>query len=194
MPEALIDKKFGIIIPAVSVADFVARYGTVEALEISQLHDPNATTIDENRIEVALYDAQCWLHSYLLAMEALGRELIAPSATRFICAGARYLLDTLRRREVVIQEWDAVTREINRFAQESTRLSKWRNNNNGSTIRVGHARRPMYTQPQMQEFRQLGDGYGEYQNYPALTDSYGVEAFGNGGSNNSDDDCQQIKV
>lgn len=189
MAVAIIDYKNNIVIPEVTVADFIARYGLVEALEISQLHDPNATIVDEARIEVALYDAQCWLHSTLMGVNVTGRELITSSAKRYVCSGARYLLDSLRRRAVVVEEWEELNREIARFATEANRLSKWRNaSGNGSNVRIGHQRRVQYDNCTMHEWRELGENDGSYYQFPDLVLS---KYYNNAGGNSNLIDCDQ---
>lgn len=143
-------------LPVVTVDDFIARYGNLEALELSQLDDPNAVAINRDRIDVALEDATCWFTSWLFAANVTARTLVTPSAKRVICCYARYLLDSLRRRTVVIEEYNEMIRELQFFGSQAEERSKWQGTT-GRLIRIRHARAPQHTVASMQEYRMLGE-------------------------------------
>lgn len=86
-----------------TTADFIERYGESEALSLTRLEDPNATSIDTNLLTKRLIDASERVHSYL------GIEIGSPYpvvVVDVVCTIARALLDRNRRREDVQYDYE----------------------------------------------------------------------------------------
>lgn len=97
---------------APTVGDFVSAYTRKEAIELSNLSDGSAGSINERRIEMALEDASSYIDNYLLSATAAGIRLISSNRRRTTLTIARYYLDTVRRRETVTQDYDNAIKEL----------------------------------------------------------------------------------
>ncbi len=99
-------------IVAATVAEFITMFGYAESTELSNLEDPNATSPNVARIELALIDATAWLESYFLAAPQVSRKLVLSSSRRVTAIVARYFLDTLRTRDNVRYDFEHVVKEL----------------------------------------------------------------------------------
>ena len=87
-----------------TVQDFIDRYGQAEALALTRLDNPAATTVDEDLLERRLRDATTLMASYIgLELTEPYQEVLKGKA----CEIARAMLDRNRRREDVQLDYDA---------------------------------------------------------------------------------------
>lgn len=97
---------------ACTPTEFVTIFGLTEAVELTNIVDPNATTVNFDRLQMALDDAKVWLENYLAAAPPAATELVYAGARRVTAIVARYFLDTLRTRENVKVDFEACVKEI----------------------------------------------------------------------------------
>lgn len=96
-----------------TVDDFKLAY---DDIEFTLLNDPATAYLDEDsasavpaiddRIQLALDDADCELSSYYIRALAMGRAMIRNNYRRLQLRIARYLLDTVKSRESVKQDYE----------------------------------------------------------------------------------------
>ncbi len=104
--------------PYATAADFVAMYGNVEAIELTQLEDPEATTANTTMIDMAIEQAQGELNAYYAVRYELPLSEPYPKATQIqTLVVARYRLDKYRRREDVRLEYESVLRQLEWLAK-----------------------------------------------------------------------------
>ncbi len=116
-----------------SVPQFILIFGELEAIELSNLDNPNATEPNLPRIELAIADATSWLDSYLAAAGCVDTNahanLVIANRHRVIATVARYYLDTLRTRENVVSDYERVLKEIDQ------QIENWKQRLSVGTIR-----------------------------------------------------------
>lgn len=98
-----------------TAADFVAYFGTAEAIELTNLEDPNATTVSSAILTANLELASAEIDDYLLPAQRV------PSANfkRMTLEITRYKLDRNRQREDVRQRYEDVIKRLEAIEEES---------------------------------------------------------------------------
>ena len=95
-----------------TVGDFVLAYGQKEAVQLSNIDDASATTINVAKINMAIADANSLIDSYIEQSGKAGMVLITSNRRRTALIIARYYLDTVRRREDVKQDYETALKQL----------------------------------------------------------------------------------
>lgn len=93
-----------------TLASMIALFGTQEMLELSQLHDPDATEPDNERIQANIDSAEAEANSYLAGRYSLPFALVPLVLKEKVADIARYKLDSIRAREDVRQRYEDAIR------------------------------------------------------------------------------------
>lgn len=88
-----------------SVGDFVMAYGLKEAIQLTNIDDASATSVNEAKLQMAIEDANSLIDSYIEQSGKTGRVLITSNRRRTALIIARYYLDTVRRREDIYKDY-----------------------------------------------------------------------------------------
>lgn len=96
---------------------FIDTFGEEEALELSQIDDPNAQTIDLAKIQRALDHATAEVMTYMAGQYELPLPTPIPTVLSYkTVVIARHLLDKNRRREDVRSDYEDVMAQLRDFA------------------------------------------------------------------------------
>jgi phage gp36-like protein len=124
-----------------STADFVLAFGKDEAVEITNLDNPTACTVDTAKLQRALDDASSEIDSYLLAasynLPLSSVPIVLREKTNDI---ARYRLDKWRNREDVRQRYEDALQWLMNLAKNLASLGA---DSNGHTVESS-IDRPIY--------------------------------------------------
>lgn len=85
--------------------DFILAYGLKEAIQLTNIDDASATSVDIAKMRMAIEDANALIDSYIEQSGKAGRVLITSNRRRTALIIARYYLDTVRRREDVYKDY-----------------------------------------------------------------------------------------
>lgn len=88
-----------------TVGDFVLAYGLKEAIQLTNIDDASATSVNTAKLQMAIQDANALIDSYIEQSGKSGRVLITSNRRRTALIIARYYLDTIRRREDVYKDY-----------------------------------------------------------------------------------------
>lgn len=88
-----------------TVGDFVLAYGLKEAIQLTNIDDASATSVNEAKLQMAIEDANALIDSYIEQSGKAGRVLITSNRRRTALVIARYYLDTVRRREDIYKDY-----------------------------------------------------------------------------------------
>jgi phage gp36-like protein len=88
-----------------TVGDFVTIYGLKEAIQLTNIDDASATSVNTAKLQMAIEDANALIDSYIEQSGKSGRVLITSNRRRTALIIARYYLDTIRRREDVYKDY-----------------------------------------------------------------------------------------
>lgn len=94
--------------------DFILAYGLREAIQISNLDEADATQPNTDKIWMAIQDASALIDNYIVQASRGGRLLISSNRRRTALIIARYYLDSVRRREDVLQDYERCISEMER--------------------------------------------------------------------------------
>lgn len=97
--------------------DFVMAYGFREAVQLSNLDDPSATSINTERIWVAIQDACALIDSYISQMPRANKLIVSSSRRRVALIFARYYLDSVRRRQDVTDDYEKAVKSLDTAMQ-----------------------------------------------------------------------------
>ena len=92
--------------------DFVMAYGFREAVQLSNLDDPSATSINADRIWISIQDACALIDSYIAQMPRSNKLIVSSSRRRVALIFARYYLDSVRRRQDVTDDYERAVKEL----------------------------------------------------------------------------------
>ena len=81
--------------------DFVIAYGLKEAIQLTNIDDASANSVNEAKLRMAIEDANALIDSYIEQSGKAGKVLITSNRRRTALIIARYYLDTVRKREDV---------------------------------------------------------------------------------------------
>jgi phage gp36-like protein len=95
-----------------TVDDFIRAYTRKEAIELSNLTDGTAATIDSERIQMAIDDADAYIMNYIAQATGAGVRLITSNRRRTSLIIARYYLDSVRRRKDVTEDYERAIKEL----------------------------------------------------------------------------------
>jgi phage gp36-like protein len=120
-----------------TVDDFILAYGMQEAVQVSNIDNPSANTVNEARIRMALEDAESLIDSYVTQAPKAGIIIISSSRRRTTLVLARYFLDSVRRRENVTQDYERAIKELDsNISREASVPTEDLAINNGGILRT----------------------------------------------------------
>jgi phage gp36-like protein len=91
----------------VSAEEFEARVGTVETVQLTNLDDPTATTVNANRLELALGDASAEINGYLATRYETPLLNIPGCIKLYCCDIARYRLSENNSPQTYKDKYDS---------------------------------------------------------------------------------------
>lgn len=92
--------------------DFIMAYGLKEAVQLTNIDDASATTVNVAKLRLAIEDANALIDSYIEQSGKAGKLLITSSRRRTAMIIARYYLDTVRRREDVYKDYEVALKTL----------------------------------------------------------------------------------
>lgn len=103
------------VVGAATVNDFIVAYTLTTAVELSNL-DTEGSTIDCDRINMALVDAYNLLMSYKLLVNEISQQVIDLNLRRWMLILARYYLDTYKKQRDVVDEFEKLVKFLDDLA------------------------------------------------------------------------------
>jgi phage gp36-like protein len=95
-----------------SVDDFVLAYGLKEAIQLTNIDDAAATSVNAAKLRMAIQDANSLIDSYIEQSGKAGMVLITSNRRRTALIISRYYLDTVRRREDVRADYESALKQL----------------------------------------------------------------------------------
>jgi len=95
-----------------TVADLELMFTSREILELSNLDDPSAITINAARVQLAIDDANEYFNNLLTVAPTGAVAVICASSKRTIAIIARYFLDSFRTRTYITEDFERITKTI----------------------------------------------------------------------------------
>lgn len=92
--------------------DFIIAYGLKEATQLTNIDDASATTVNVQKLRMAIQDANSLIDSYIEQSGKAGMVLITSNRRRTALIIARYYLDTVRRREDVKADYETALKQL----------------------------------------------------------------------------------
>lgn len=92
--------------------DFILAYGLKEAIQLTNIDDASATSVNVAKLRMAIEDANSLIDSYIEQSGKAGRVLITSNRRRTSLIVARYFLDTVRRREDVSRDYVEALKQL----------------------------------------------------------------------------------
>lgn len=92
--------------PYVTLTQMISRFGEQEMIELTNLHEPDATAINVFNFEAAAIDAEAEINSYVGIIAALPLTSIPLVLSGKAADVTRYYLDTLDPREDVRKRYE----------------------------------------------------------------------------------------
>jgi phage gp36-like protein len=92
--------------------DFILAYGVKEAIQITNIDDADATQPNTERMWMAIQDANALIDSFINQSTKAGKLLVSSNRRRTSLILARYYLDTVRRREDVLKDYERAIKEL----------------------------------------------------------------------------------
>jgi len=92
--------------------DFILAYGLKEAIQITNIDDADAAQPNIVRLSMAIQDANALIDSYINQATKAGKLLVSSNRRRTSLIIARYYLDTVRRREDVLKDYERAIKEL----------------------------------------------------------------------------------
>jgi phage gp36-like protein len=92
--------------------DFIVAYGLKEAIQLTNIDDASATSMNVAKMRMAIEDANALIDSYIEQSGKAGRVLITSNRRRTALIIARYYLDNVRRREDVYKDYVEALKQL----------------------------------------------------------------------------------
>ena len=92
--------------------DFIVAYGLKEAIQLTNIDDAAATTVNVQKLRMAIQDANSLIDSYIEQSGKAGMVLITSNRRRTALIIARYYLDTVRRRDDVKADYETALKQL----------------------------------------------------------------------------------
>ena len=92
--------------------DFITAFGLKEAIQLTNIDDAGATTVNVAKLRMAIQDANSLIDSYIEQSGKAGMVLITSNRRRTALIIARYYLDTVRRREDVKSDYESALKQL----------------------------------------------------------------------------------
>lgn len=92
--------------------DFIIAYGLKEAIQLTNIDDSSATSVNVAKMRMAIEDANALIDSYIEQSGKAGKVLITSNRRRTALIIARYYLDNVRRREDVYKDYVEALKQL----------------------------------------------------------------------------------
>jgi phage gp36-like protein len=92
--------------------DFIVAYGLKEAIQLTNIDDAAATSVNVAKLRMAIQDANSLIDSYIEQSGKAGMVLITSNRRRTALIISRYYLDTVRRREDVKHDYETALKQL----------------------------------------------------------------------------------
>jgi phage gp36-like protein len=92
--------------------DFVIAYGLKEAIQLTNIDDSSATSMNVAKMRMAIEDANALIDSYIEQSGKAGKVLITSNRRRTALIITRYYLDNVRRREDVYKDYVEALKQL----------------------------------------------------------------------------------
>ena len=92
--------------------DFIVAFGLKEAIQLTNIDDASAATVNVAKLRMAIQDANSLIDSYIEQSGKAGMVLITSNRRRTALIIARYYLDTVRRREDVKADYETALKQL----------------------------------------------------------------------------------
>lgn len=92
--------------------DFITAYGLKESIQLTNIDNAAATSVNVAKLRMAIQDANSLIDSYIEQSGKAGQVLITSNRRRTALIIARYYLDTVRRREDVLRDFESCLKQI----------------------------------------------------------------------------------
>lgn len=92
--------------------DFILAYGMKEAVQLTNIDDASATSVNVAKLAMAIEDANALIDSYIEQSGKAGKVLITSNRRRTALILARYYLDTVRRREDIYKDYTEALKQL----------------------------------------------------------------------------------
>jgi phage gp36-like protein len=92
--------------------DFILAYGLKEAIQLTNIDDASATSVNVAKMRMAIEDANALIDSYIEQAGKAGKVLITSNRRRTALIIARYYLDTVRRREDIYKDYVEALKQL----------------------------------------------------------------------------------
>jgi phage gp36-like protein len=110
--------------------DFILAYGLKEAIQLTNIDDAAATSVNAAKLRMAIQDANSLIDSYIEQSGKAGQVLITSNRRRTALIIARYYLDSVRRRDDVRADFESCLKQL----QAEMAMSAIRAGNGDSAI------------------------------------------------------------
>ena len=107
-----------------TVEDFLSAYDDLETISLADpdgnLLDPDLAEMalaDRKRIELAIDDSEGILQMYFIRSLPMGRAMITQAYRRLCLRLSRYLLDTVKARQSIKEDYDSVIQLLETVSQ-----------------------------------------------------------------------------
>jgi len=110
--------------------DFILAYGLKEAIQLTNIDDAAATSVNVAKLRMAIQDANALIDSYIEQSGKAGQVLITSNRRRTALIISRYYLDTVRRRDDVRADFESCLKQL----QAEMAMSAIRAGNGDSAI------------------------------------------------------------
>ena len=105
--------------------DFILAYGLKEAVQLTNIDDAGATSVNAAKLRMAITDANSLIDSYIENSGKAGQVLITSNRRRTALIIARYYLDTVRRREDVRADFESCLKQLQAEREMSSIRAGW---------------------------------------------------------------------
>lgn len=92
--------------------DFIVAFGLKEAIQLTNIDDASANSVNVAKLRMAIEDANALIDSYIEQSGKAGKVLITSNRRRTALIIARYYLDTVRKREDVKQDYVEALKQL----------------------------------------------------------------------------------
>jgi phage gp36-like protein len=92
--------------------DFITAFGLKEAVQLTNIDDASATSVNIVKLRMAIEDANSLIDSYIEQSGKAGKVLITSSRRRTALIIARYYLDTVRKRDDIKSDYVEALKQL----------------------------------------------------------------------------------
>lgn len=103
-------------------ADFILAFGQKETIQLTNLEDAKATTVNLAKLNMAIQDASALIDNYVIQASRAGKFLISSNRRRTALIIARYYLDSVRKRKDIIEDYERCIKELDKARDTQTAI------------------------------------------------------------------------